>query len=124
VSKRKVFRSYSCERDAQGMPTKLFWEGDFHVPSKEELDRAKLEEHERIYGKRPPEPTETKQHELQHLDSPTWCVHCGTFDIYCDRYSCTGSRDRKYDTALPGVAVRMARDMFGTAAPPEPGGDV
>ena len=49
-------------------------------------------------------------HEMQHADSPTWCVHCGTFDIYCQSYPCEGKRERKYDSALNGSAriVRLS----------------
>lgn len=59
--------------------------------------------------------SETAKHELQHEDSPIWCVHCRTFDIYCEGRSCTTERGRKYDTAIPGVAVRMATNLFGTS---------
>lgn len=52
MSEPKFFRSYTFERDSEGMPTKMYWSGDFRQPTKEESDRAKLEEHERIYGKR------------------------------------------------------------------------
>lgn len=60
--------------------------------------------------------TREQAHELQHSDSPTWCVHCGTFDIYCSGTECRGERTRRFDTDIPGNARRMAEDFFGIAA--------
>lgn len=45
-------RVYEMVRDGQGMPTKLVWIGDYEMPSQKDLDRQKLAEHEKIYGKR------------------------------------------------------------------------
>jgi len=53
--KRKTFRAYEIERDAEGLPTKLTWRGDHPIPerrSEADAERDKLAEHERIYGKR------------------------------------------------------------------------
>jgi hypothetical protein len=52
VADMVIHRRYSIERDAQGLPFKLVWRGDVRIPSKEEQDRQRLEEHEQIYGKR------------------------------------------------------------------------
>jgi len=54
-AKPKIFRSWSIERDAEGLPCKLYWDGDFVIPAKQtpaELDAERLAEHEQIYGKR------------------------------------------------------------------------
>ena len=55
------------------------------------------------------------EHELQHEDSPTWCVHCGTFDIYCATSTCSAQdrNARLFDSRLPGMARRMYLDFFG-----------
>ena len=45
-------------------------------------------------------------HEMQHPDSPTWCIHCGTFDIYCDGSECTENQIGQYNAAV------HAREMF------------
>jgi hypothetical protein len=53
----KVFRSYEIVRDNEGMPTRLLWNGDYRLPAlqaKAERDQKKLEEYQRIYGKRKP----------------------------------------------------------------------
>jgi len=53
-------------------------------------------------------------HEMQHPDSPTWCVHCGTFDCFRDRVTCTAERNRQYDSKLN--APRMLKELFGLEA--------
>lgn len=50
-------------------------------------------------------------HEMQHEDSPTWCIHCGTFDIYCG-YICTAKeRSSRYDSRIQENFVRIAEGM-------------
>lgn len=52
-------------------------------------------------------------HEMQHPDSPTWCVHCGTFDMWCDTADCIVDREvRKFDMTRNWGA--MFRSIFGT----------
>lgn len=55
------------------------------------------------------------KHELLHSDSPTWCLHCGTYDIYCADSVCdvVDREARAFDTRLPGRAERMFCDTFG-----------
>jgi hypothetical protein len=51
----RMARRYFIERDADGMPTELSWRGDVPAPAKKtkaELDRERLDEYERVYGKR------------------------------------------------------------------------
>lgn len=55
------------------------------------------------------------QHEMQHPDSPTWCIHCGTFDIYCEAYACTASRAARFDSREQENAQRMFGEFFGLA---------
>jgi hypothetical protein len=55
-------------------------------------------------------------HEMQHHDSPTWCIHCGTFDIYCDG-ECDSDRSGKYDSGKPENYARMFREVFGVGLP-------
>lgn len=45
-------RHYIFERDEQGKPTKMIWQGDSEKEPKVDNDRRKLEEWERVYGKR------------------------------------------------------------------------
>lgn len=54
-------------------------------------------------------------HEMQHPNSPTWCVHCGTFDIYAEG-ECDGPRDRRFDASAPANFDRMVRALFGEVA--------
>lgn len=55
MSKPKFFRSYEIERDENGMPTKMYWTGDYLIPDTDEhrkrSDSEKLEEWEKLYGK-------------------------------------------------------------------------
>lgn len=37
------------------------------------------------------------QHEMQHPESPTWCIHCGTFDVFCAGIACTEDRSGQFD---------------------------
>lgn len=53
------------------------------------------------------------EHVMQHPDSPTWCVHCGTFDIYCVGRSCADEQTGEYDSAVNGR--KMFTDLFGIA---------
>lgn len=45
-------RAYKVEHDSDGMPTKMVWIGDFERPTRKTVDRDRLAEHEKIYGKR------------------------------------------------------------------------
>lgn len=51
-------------------------------------------------------------HEMQHEDSPTWCKHCGTFDIYCDRIECSAARPGNFDSQDPETFERMFKSLF------------
>jgi hypothetical protein len=55
---------------------------------------------------------EAHQHEMQHKDSPTWCVHCGTFDLYASG-KCNAPRARSFDRAIPKNRRRVFNDVFG-----------
>lgn len=51
----KIYRDFSIERDESGMPTKMYWRGDYAIPpapTKAEREQAKLKEWEALYGKR------------------------------------------------------------------------
>ena len=52
-------------------------------------------------------------HEMQHPDSPTWCVHCGTFDPYCKVTDCTPNRDRLFDMSDQANWRRTLVSVFG-----------
>ena len=50
-----LFSHWTIERDDQGMPCKMLFNGFEELPepkTREQLDAEKLAEHERIYGKR------------------------------------------------------------------------
>jgi len=51
-------------------------------------------------------------HVMQHPDSPTWCIHCGRFDVYCDG-DCTAEPTGRFNSFNPEVFVRMAHEIFG-----------
>ncbi len=53
-----------------------------------------------------------RSHKMQHPDSPTWCVICGTFDIYCDTTPCSGEGD-DFNFNKPENYVRNMKDLFG-----------
>ena len=53
-------------------------------------------------------------HVMQHKNSPTWCIHCGTFDIYCQG-KCISEPSGKYNSELPGNAERIFKETFGIA---------
>jgi hypothetical protein len=53
------------------------------------------------------------KHTPQHQESPTWCVVCGTYDVYFDRVRCAGD-GRKYDSAVNGK--QMLQELFGLTA--------
>ncbi len=58
------------------------------------------------------------KHELQHTDSPTWCIHCGTFDIYCADNECDSvAREGRFDSRVPSNFNRMLGNIFGKAVP-------
>ncbi len=59
-------------------------------------------------------------HRMQHDDFPTWCVDCGTFDVYIlpprssDRESCSGAGSSRFDTrTVPGLDNTVG-SFFGT----------
>lgn len=54
-------------------------------------------------------------HELQHIDSPTWCVNCGRFDVYCDD-ECAAPPTRRFDSAIRSNRERMYEEIFGTVS--------
>jgi hypothetical protein len=58
------------------------------------------------------------KHEMQHPDSPTWCIHCGTFDIYAETTECAAEPTRAFDSRIPGTFDRMLRGVFGDRVPP------
>jgi hypothetical protein len=51
-------------------------------------------------------------HEMQHPDSPTWCIHCGTFDVYCGFKDCVSDRERRFDMSVPENWKRTLRSVF------------
>lgn len=53
------------------------------------------------------------EHVMQHPESPTWCIHCGTFDVYCEYEPCVSEQAGRYDCAKPGIKARMFREVFG-----------
>lgn len=59
------------------------------------------------------ESSSAASHEMKHGDSPTWCIHCGTFDIYCAVRSCTDERSGKYDSRKPASYRNIIEDTFG-----------
>ena len=53
-------------------------------------------------------------HELQHAESPTWCIHCGRFDFSCkDVNECTTERTGRFDSRAPENFQRMFCETFG-----------
>lgn len=55
------------------------------------------------------------EHVFQHLDSPTWCVNCGRFDLYC-KGECDGAATRTFDSCVPANWDRMYEECFGAGA--------
>lgn len=51
-------------------------------------------------------------HVMQHANSPTWCIHCGTFDCYAVG-ECNGERTARYDSDRPENFKRMLTDLLG-----------
>ncbi len=38
------------------------------------------------------------EHEMCHKEYPTWCIHCGRFDVYCPTgHQCTGDECGKFE---------------------------
>lgn len=54
-------------------------------------------------------------HEMQHENGPTWCVHCGTFDIYANG-ECEGERTRAFDSSVSKNRERVFRAVYGYGA--------
>lgn len=54
-----------------------------------------------------------KEHRLQHEDGPTWCVDCGTFDIYCVAGRCNAEESGRFDTDQPENFERIVNSFFG-----------
>ena len=52
-------------------------------------------------------------HEAQHPDGPTWCVHCGTFDVYFATTECCPEQDRRFDSSQPRNFLKMLSGIFG-----------
>jgi hypothetical protein len=56
----------------------------------------------------------TTQHQLQHPDSPTWCIGCGCFDTHIDSdYPCPSPGSNKYDTRIEENYIRLFESLFG-----------
>lgn len=54
------------------------------------------------------------EHEMQFGDGGAdWCIHCGTFGVYCKSTSCTDDRSGKFNCAIEENWGRMFRDTFG-----------
>lgn len=53
------------------------------------------------------------KHEMQHEDSPTWCLHCGTFAHNCKPDDECDGEEGKFDSRNPEVYERMYLDIFG-----------
>jgi hypothetical protein len=53
------------------------------------------------------------EHKMQHPSSPTWCIFCGTFDIYAKTTECTVDRSGRFDSTKRVNFERMARSIFG-----------
>lgn len=54
------------------------------------------------------------KHELQHPDSPTWCISCGRFDHNCEPDEDCPGVDGTFDSRNPEVFRRMYQSMFPT----------
>ncbi len=52
-------------------------------------------------------------HEMQHSDSPTWCIMCGIFDQHAKNYPCVEDRSGKYDASKPDARERFMNAVFG-----------
>lgn len=63
-----------------------------------------------------------QRHMMQHPDSPTWCVWCGTFDVYAGE-ACPADRTGgpRYDFGVRANAERQAAAMFGCGRPASAG---
>jgi hypothetical protein len=54
------------------------------------------------------------RHEMQHPNSPTWCIRCGTFDIYCGSTECVSTLAyRQFDMKEPANWRRTLVSVFG-----------
>jgi hypothetical protein len=56
---------------------------------------------------------EEPSHEMQHMSSPTWCIHCGTFDLYCDSPCLASVRNGRFDSRDSTNWHRMFAVVFG-----------
>jgi hypothetical protein len=52
------------------------------------------------------------KHQLQHEDSPTWCVNCGLFDHACRMNEECQGVDGSFDARVSEVFRRMYQSMF------------
>lgn len=50
-----------------------------------------------------------EQHIMQHENSPTWCIHCGTFDRFATGF-CSAEPTGMFDS--DANFVRMFEEMF------------
>ncbi len=54
------------------------------------------------------------KHVMQFNDGGAdWCIHCGTFDIYCEPDDCEAEPAAQFDFNKPGNGERILRGMFG-----------
>ena len=53
------------------------------------------------------------KHIMQHADSPTWCIHCGTFDIYCATTPCVDEQQGRWDASTEENRARMFSRVYG-----------
>ena len=60
-----------------------------------------------------------KEHRLQHPDSPTWCIDCGTFDCYCVSGECDANETGCFNSDEPENWKRVVGSMFAEAIEPE-----
>lgn len=55
------------------------------------------------------------EHEMQHPDAPTWCIHCGTFSTHVETTKCTENRSGKWDARKNPRA--MIQSILGKLVP-------
>lgn len=54
------------------------------------------------------------EHELEHEDRPTWCVHCGSFDEYAVGECFEEDRTaRRFDSRVVENQTRLLNEIFG-----------